>query len=171
MTYRFTTVSPASFSAPLIKRGETEFLQDTGGEFMKNPTLICLAMMVFTGCALAQQAINADQSENVPQPLGLRTVVGCLSKSGDTYVITGGAPGPKQFRIVSGDVSSLKRKIGHTIKVVGIVGKNDALANQDGLYNEGSTTGVGYLTIESQKLLEVYGNCSEAGKEWAGDHK
>jgi hypothetical protein len=138
---------------------------------MKHLTLIFLAMMAFAACALAQQAVSPNDSETVAQPLGLRTVVGCLSKTGDTYVITGGAPGPKQFRIVSGDVSSLKRKIGHTIKVVGIVGKNDALANQNDLYNEGSTTGVGYLTIEAQKISEVYGNCSEAGKEWAGDHK
>jgi hypothetical protein len=172
MAHRFTTVSPASFSAPLIEKGEIELLEDTKEEnFMKHLTLICFAMMAFTDCALAQQAVNASQSETVPQPLGLRTVVGCLSKTGDTYVITGGAPGPKQFRIVSGDVSWLKGKTGHTIKVVGIVGKNDALANQNGLYYEGSTTGVGYLTIEAQKISEVYGNCSEAGKEWAGDHR
>ncbi len=118
-----------------------------------------------------QEAMNANQSETVPQALGLRTVVGCLSMTAGTYVIAGGAPGPKQFRIVSGDVSSLKGKIGRTIKVVGIVGKNDALANQNGLYNEGTTTGVGYLTIEAQKISQVSVNCSEGGKEWAGDHK
>jgi hypothetical protein len=138
---------------------------------MKGITLVCSAVMVVTGWAVAQHALSANHSETVPQPLGLRTVVGCLSKTDDTYVIVGGAPGPKQFRIVSGDVSSLKGKIGHTIKVVGIVGKNDALANQNGLYNEGTTTGVGYLTIEAQKISQVYGNCSEPGKEWAGDHK
>jgi len=138
---------------------------------MKRLVFICFAMIAITGCTVAQEAMNTNQSETVPQPLGLRTVVGCLSKTAGTYVITGGAPGPKQFRIVSGDVSSLKGKIGHTIKVVGIVDKNDALANQNELYNEGSTTGVGYLTIEAQKISEVYGNCSEPGKEWAGDHK
>jgi hypothetical protein len=137
---------------------------------MKNISLICFAMMAVTGCALAQETMNPNQSEAVPQPTGLRTVVGCLSKTAGIYVITGGAPGPKQFRIMSGDVSPLKGKIGHTVKVVGIVGKNDALANQNDLYNEGSTTGVGYLTIEAEKIQEVYGNCSEAGKEWAGDH-
>jgi hypothetical protein len=138
---------------------------------MKRLLFICFAMIAISGLTVAQEAMNANQSEIVPQPLGLRTVVGCLSKTAGTYVITGGAPGPKQFRIVSGDASSLKGKIGHTIKVVGIVGKNDALANQNELYNEGSTTGAGYLTIDAQKLSEVYGNCSEPGKEWAGDHK
>ena len=137
---------------------------------MKNITLICFAMMAVIGCALAQETMNPNQSDAVPQPTGLRTVVGCLSRTTGTYVITGGAPGPKQFRIISGDVSHFKGKIGHTVKVVGIVGKNDALANQNELYNEGSTTGVGYLTIEAEKIQEVYGNCSEAGKEWAGDH-
>jgi hypothetical protein len=127
--------------------------------------------MAITGCALAQEAMNANRGETAPQALGLRTVVGCLSKTDGTYVITGGAPGPKQFRIVSGDTSFLKGKIGHTIKVVGMVGKNDALANQNDLYNEGSTTGAGYLTIAAQKISQVYGNCSEPGKEWAGDHK
>ena len=118
----------------------------------------------------SQEAMNANESETVPQALGLRTVVGCLSMTAGTYVVAGGAPRPKQFRIVSGDVSSLKGKIGRTIKVVGIVGKNDALANQNGLYNAGSTTGVGYLTIEAQKISEVSFGC-EGGKEWTGDHE
>jgi hypothetical protein len=138
---------------------------------MKHIVLICFVAIALTGCALAQNEMIANRSEMVAQPTGLRTVVGCLSKTGETYVITGGAPGPKQFRIVSGDVSSLKGKIGHTVEVVGIVGKNDALANQNGLYNEGTTTGVGYLTIDAQKIKQLYGNCSEPGKEWAGDHK
>lgn len=138
---------------------------------MKRLALICFTVAAITGCALAQESMNANEPETFPQPTGLRTVVGCLSKTAGTYVITGGAPGPKQFRIVSGDVSSLKGKIGHTIRVVGIVAKNDPLANQNGLYNEGTTTGVGYLTIDAQKTSEVYGNCSEAGKEWAGEHK
>jgi len=137
---------------------------------LKHFVLTCFATIAFTGCALAQKEMTAHRSDMVAQPTGLRTVVGCLSKTGKTYVITGGAPGPKQFRIVSGDVSSLKGKIGHTVEVVGIVGKNDALANQNEIYNEGTTTGVGYLTIDAQKIKQLYGNCSESGKEWAGDH-
>jgi hypothetical protein len=143
---------------------------------MKRLIRMCFAVAALSACALAQQSViapsvNDNRGENANNPLGLRTVVGCLSKTDGTYVITGGARGPKQFRILSGDVSSLKGKLGHTVKVVGVVAKNDALANQNGLYNEGSTTGAGYLTIEAQKISEVYGNCSEAGKEWAGDHK
>jgi hypothetical protein len=147
---------------------------------MKRFVAICFAMVFVAGGAVPQDSKNtnqvkeeqmaAEQQGDAHNPLGLRTVVGCLSKTAGTYVITGGAPGPKQFRIVSGDVSSLKEKLGYTIKVVGIVGRNDALANQNGLYNAGSTTGVGYLTIEAQKISQVYVNCSGIGKEWSGDH-
>jgi len=65
----------------------------------------------------------------------------------------------------------LKGKLGHTIKVVGIVGKNDALANQNGLYNSGSTTGVGYFTIDAQKIFDLHPNCSNSGGNWSGDHE
>lgn len=142
---------------------------------MRRPFGICLATLAISACALAQQpapqTANPDNSGTVPQHLGLETVEGCLSQTNGTYVITGGAPGPKQFRIISGDTSMLKHKIEHTIKVVGIVGKNDPAENQNGIYNEGSTSGVGYLTIQAQKIKEIYGNCSEAGKEWIGDHE
>jgi hypothetical protein len=138
---------------------------------MKSLILVCFGMIAATSGAFAQQAANDNRPETVHQDTGLRTVEGCLSKTAGTYVITGGAPGGKQFRITSGDVSSLKGKIGYTVKVVGIVNKNDALANQNEMYNEGTTTGVGYLTIEAQKIKIVHGNCSEAGKEWAGDHQ
>jgi len=137
---------------------------------MKSYALICFTALALAGAALAQKDMTDRSLGAVDQPTGLRTVVGCLSKTDKTYVITGGAPGPKQFRIVSGDIASLKGKIGHTIEVVGIVSKNDALANQNGIHNEGTTTGVGYLTLEVQKIKQLYGNCSEAGKEWAGDH-
>ena len=148
---------------------------------MKHLTLVCFATMFVTAVAVPRDSTNDSQVKAMQMAveregdahnlLGLRTVVGCLSKTAGTYVITGGAPGPKQFRIVSGDVSSLRGKLGYTIKVVGIIGKNDALANQNGLYNAGSTTGVGYLTIEAQKISQVYVNCSGIGKEWSGDQK
>ncbi len=99
---------------------------------MKSFTLICFATLALAGGTMAQKDMTDKSSGAVDQPTGLRTVVGCLSKTDKTYVITGGAPGSKQFRIVSGDVSSLKGKIGHTIEVVGTVSKNDALANRNG---------------------------------------
>jgi hypothetical protein len=86
-------------------------------------------------------------------------------------VITGVAPGPKQFRIIGGDTSMLKGKIGHTMRVVGLVSTNDPVENTITPPNEGTTTGVGYNTIVAQKIRQVYGNCSEAGKEYLGDHE
>jgi hypothetical protein len=134
-----------------------------------------LILVGLAGSALAQgvapQTANPNNAATVRQHLGLETVEGCLSRTAGGYVITGGAPGAKQFRIISGDTSMLKGKLQHTIKVVGIVGKNDPAENQNGIYNEGSTTGVGYLTIEAQKIKDVYGNCSESGKEWVEDHE
>lgn len=138
---------------------------------MKRFTLICFASLAVGGYAMAQEPTGAIAPENAPQELGLRTVVGCLARTGGKYVISGGEQGAKQYRITEGDVSSLKGKLGHTVKVVGIVGKNDALANQNGLYNSGSTTGVGYLTIDAQKISDLYPNCSNPGREWNGEHK
>lgn len=138
---------------------------------MKRFLLVFVATMAVSACAMAQEAVNTKESGAAPQELGLRTVVGCLSKAGKTYVITGGGPSPKQYRIVAGDVSALKGKLGHTVKVVGTLAKNDALANQNGLYNAGSTTGAGYLTIDAKEISVLYANCSNPGQEFGGQHK
>ena len=132
---------------------------------------IALATLALASLAAAQDysANNMDSPESSQKKLELRTVVGCLSRTADTYVITGGTPGPKQFRIVGGDTSPLKGKIGYTVKVVGMVGTSDPVEMMITPYNEGSTTGVTYNTVIAQKLKIVYGNCSEAGKEFAGD--
>jgi hypothetical protein len=132
---------------------------------------VALATIALATLAAAQDysANNAENPNSSQQRLELRTVVGCLSRTADTYVITGGAPGPKQFRIVGGDTSRLKGKIGYTVKVVGLVGTSDPVQMMITPYNEGSTTGVTYNTVIAQKLKIVHGNCSEAGKEYAGD--
>ncbi len=137
---------------------------------------IALATLALATIATAQDysansPASPDQSQkDQPQKnVELRTVVGCLSRTADTYVITGGAPGPKQFRIVGGDTSLLKGKIGYTVKVVGLVGTSDPVQMMITPYNEGSTTGVSYHTVVAQKVKIVYGNCSESGKEYAGD--
>jgi len=118
---------------------------------------------------VAQESNNGSESNQ--SKAELRTVIGCLSKTADTYVITGGAPGPKQFRIIEGDTSMLKGKIGQTVKVVGLVGKSGPTENVAPPYNEGSTTGVGYETIVAQKIKVLGGLCSDPGREYPGDHK
>ena len=140
---------------------------------MKIFTSFTVAVLLLAGIASAQESATnrGMSSESKQNKLELRTVVGCLSRTADTFVITGGAPGPKQFRIVGGDTSPLKGKIGQTVNVVGLVGTNDPVENMITPYNEGSTTGVGYNTIIAQKIKIVYRNCSEPGKEYPGDHQ
>jgi hypothetical protein len=120
----------------------------------------------------ANSAANASDSQTENnQKLELRTVEGCLSKTASTYVITGGGPGPKQFRIVDGDTSMLKGKIGQTVRVVGMVGQSDPVAVASPPFNEGSTTGAGYETIVARKIKIIGGLCSHPGQEWKGDHE
>jgi hypothetical protein len=70
-----------------------------------------------------------------------------------------GAP-VRQYRIVGGDTEALKGKLGHTVEVTGPVGQKESGATTNGLYNSGSTTGVGYNTITAQSVKEIYANCS-----------
>jgi hypothetical protein len=139
---------------------------------IKKKMYLVLATLSLAALASAQ-GYSANSSQGTPdssqKQLELRTVVGCLSRTDGTYVITGGAPGPKQFRIVGGDTSRLKGKIGYTVKVVGLVGTSDPVQMMITPFYEGSTTGVTYNTVIAQKLKVVHGNCSEAGKEYAGD--
>ena len=127
-------------------------------------------MAAFTGVVLAS-ARASDGPKPDDRKVEQHTVIGCLSKTDGTYVITGGGPGPKQFRIIGGDTSALKGKIGQTVRVVGLVGKSDPLENVAPPYNEGSTTGVGYDTIVAQKIKVMGGLCSNAGEEYYGDHE
>ncbi len=140
---------------------------------MKLAAAILFAALAMTTICSAQENMGTagGESENKPVPLEQRTVVGCLSKTANTYVITGGAPGPKQFRIVGGDTSILKGKIGQTVRVVGMVGESNPAKVASPPFNEGSTTGVGYNTIVAQKIKLVGGLCSNAGEEYQGDHK
>ncbi len=116
---------------------------------------------------LAASALAQDAQTSSSAPTNIRTVEGCLTKTNGQYVITGGAPGPKQFRIIGGDTSALKGQIERTVAVTGPVGVNDAEANMTEPYNEGTTTGVGWNTIIAQKVKVIHANCSEPGKESA----
>ena len=72
---------------------------------MKRAALFAIMALFLAAIAIAQDNTgnNSTSSESKHSKLELRTLVGCLSRTADTYVITGGAPGPKQFRIVGGD--------------------------------------------------------------------
>ncbi len=125
---------------------------------------ICVVALLAVGAVSQEKAIDAAPKSE------LRTVEGCLSRVGNTYVITAGGDGPRQFRITAGDTARLEGKLGFTVRVVGQVGESGPLDSVAPPYNEGSTTGVGYNTIVAQKTKEIHTNCSEPGKEWVGDH-
>lgn len=130
-----------------------------------------LIVCIFAAAGAAQTAAESDSAKTSDErKLELRTVVGCLSQTDETYVLTGGDPGAKQFRIVGGNVTPLKGKIGQTVKVVGLVGQSDPALDSAPPYNEGSTTGVGYETIVAQKIKILGGLCSRPGQEWKGEH-
>ncbi len=135
---------------------------------MNRITVFAFAILAAGTVASAQENAPTESAQPKPQ---VKTVVGCLSRSADTYVITGGAPGPQQFRITSGDTSSLKGKIGHTVKVVGAIGESDPAQVAAPPFNAGSTTGAGYKTIMAQRIEVVGSLCSNPGQEWDGDHK
>ncbi len=119
-----------------------------------------VVLLLASGVVIGQSTGNsAAQSTGNPAAPTVQTVRGCLSKTGNTYVLLGGTP-VRQYRIVGGDTEGLKHKLGHTVEVTGPVGEKESGATTDGLYNSGSTTGVGYSTITVQSLKEVFANCS-----------
>jgi hypothetical protein len=136
---------------------------------MKNLVLAMLAGLLSAGLAVAQERGMNNNGQDQAQKPELMTVVGCLSQSGHTYVITGGAPGPQQFRIVGGNTALLKGKVGQTVAVAGMVGQSNPAEDAAPPYHEGSTTGVGYETIVAQRVKIMGGNCSNPGQEWKGD--
>jgi hypothetical protein len=118
------------------------------------------------GCVIAKPSLASDNQAGVKQPLGLNTVIGCLSKGFEgEYNLTGGAPGPKMFRIISGETPEMKHWVGQDVEVLGMVGVGPA--HQQG---PGATTGVEYWTIKVEKAKELGGMCSNSGQEWQGDH-
>lgn len=124
---------------------------------MKHLIVICFVALTTACCAVAT---NANQAGSTSQGHKVQTIEGCLSKTGDIYIITGGTNTPREFRIDSNDTSWLNHQLGHTIKVVGTVTKNNPSANEKQPYNAGSTTGVGYLIVHAQKMTDVASTCS-----------
>lgn len=122
--------------------------------------ILCLAGM------MSAQESQENQAGAAPQVAGVRTVEGCLSTTNGIYTITGGGPGPKQYRIIGGDTSALRGKIEYTVRVTGTVAKNDPVENITTPYNEGTTTGAGWNTIRAQSVKVIHANCSEPGKEY-----
>lgn len=124
---------------------------------MLNVALCCLA----PGMAAAQNSNSANSNtlnDQGSQSANVQTVRGCLSQTGNTYVLLGGSP-LRQYRVTGGDTHALKHQLGHTIEISGPVGQVQSGASVNGTYGPGSTTGVGYDTIKADSVKEVFGNC------------
>lgn len=122
-------------------------------------TILNFALLLMAGALLAQNppSNRATGTERV-NPQNVETVKGCLSKSGNTYALLGGNP-IRQYRIIGGNVAALQGMQGHTVEVTGVVGEKISGASPNGMYNSGSTTGVGYDTITAESVKQIAANC------------
>lgn len=123
--------------------------------------ILNLAILLIAGMLVAQTAPSAKAANGTERvnPQNVETVKGCLSKSGNTYALLGGNP-VRQYRIVGGNIALLKGMEGHTVKITGVVGQKLSGASPNGMYNSGSTTGVGYDTITVEGVKPVAPTCS-----------
>jgi len=119
-----------------------------------------IGMLFLIPGALAAQNSNSGNSasQNAQNQRHVQTVRGCLSKTGNTYVLLGGTP-MRQFRIIGGDIAAFRGKQNQVVEVTGIVGVKESGAATDGNYGPGSTTGVGYDTIIAQSVRVVEDDC------------
>jgi len=129
-------------------------------------TLGWLAVMCPITAAQQNSMPASDQKAYQPQTaLVPRSIEGCLVNNGHRYILAVVGELPKQYRIISGDTTALRGKIGHTVQVNGDAGKSDPremILNYNMLE---ATTGVGYDTISAVSVKDVLPNCSFAGFE------
>jgi hypothetical protein len=118
-----------------------------------------LVFFIGSGMLIAAQNSNSGTaSVNSQKSKTVQTIHGCLTKSGNTYIILGGAP-MRQYRVIGGDLAALRGKENHTVEITGPVGQVKSGASPNGDYGPASTTGVGYDTIVSQRVKQLYPNC------------
>ena len=116
------------------------------------------------GSAGAQQnvapAVVSGEEAYQAQPATVpRSISGCL------YIVNVVGEMPKQYRVMGGDITPFRGKVGHTVVVSGQAGKSDPremILNYNML---DATTGVGYDTITAESVRDVLSNCSFAGFE------
>jgi hypothetical protein len=120
--------------------------------------------------AVAQQSSTAgnDLGGEAYQPdttKVARSISGCLVNNGHRYIVAVIGSMPKQYRVIGGDTSPLRGKIGHTVEIRGAAGKSDPrkiILNYNML---DATTGVGYDTISADSVQDLLPNCSFGGFE------
>jgi hypothetical protein len=117
-----------------------------------------LAQESAAGSAQSQQQLASGDHN-------YRRIEGCLAFNGVSYVLAVVSNGPKQYRVIGGDVTQLKGKVGHTMEIAGETGVNnpgEMMVNPD---MREATTGVGWYTIVADQVKEITSNCSYPGFE------
>jgi hypothetical protein len=125
---------------------------------------IFLNVVLFLACGVFVVAQNPNsrssgaQNSESSNTKSVQTVRGCLSKTGNTYVILGGTP-MRQYRIIGGDIAAFQGKQNKIVEVTGLIGQKESGAATNGQYGPGSTTGVDYDTIIAKSVKVVVDNC------------
>ncbi len=135
----------------------------------KKSLLLILGFTLSVSPGLAAQN-NVAANSSQPQPSAdeentFRRIEGCLAYNGVSYVLAVVSNGPKQYRVVGGDVDALHGKVGHTVEIDGPTGRNNPQAMIENWDQREATTGVGWYTITADRVQDVTSNCSYPGFE------
>jgi hypothetical protein len=137
------------------------------GEFtMCKRTTFCSVVLLLTVPAWSQQNLKSDQGQNVPSAERVpRRIEGCLGFNGVSYVLAVVSNGPKQYRVVGGNVERLRGELGHTVEIEGMTAPNDAREMAMNWDIREATTGVGWYNITAEQVRNITSNCSYPGFE------
>ncbi len=135
---------------------------------MKKTAILVLCFSLLPCLVLATEGNanpGANKQQEASQDLVHRSIEGCLAYNGVSYVVAVVSDGPKQYRVVGGDTALLRGKLGHTVEITGMGGKNNP---QEMIMNwdmREATTGVGWYTITADSVRDITSNCSSPGYE------
>ena len=121
--------------------------------------IVYLLTMTFTTAA-AQQQQTATSTENT-----FRRIEGCLAYNGVGYVLAVVSNGPKQYRVLGGEIDALRGKEGHTVEIDGPTARNNLQSMIENWDQRQATTGVGWYTITANRVRDITSNCSYPGFE------
>ncbi len=132
--------------------------------------ILCFVLSSFVPL-LSQEVSSQNQSSATEQQENtFRRVEGCLAYNGVSYVLAVVSNGPKQYRVVGGDVDALRGKVGHTVEIDGPTGRNNPQAMIENWDQREATTGVGWYTITADQVHDITSNCSYPGFEHPLSH-
>lgn len=131
----------------------------------------CFALSTVLGLAAqTNQAANPQSQNSADENNVDRHIEGCLAYNGVSYVLAVVSNGPKQYRVVGGDIEALHGKVGHTVEIDGPTGRNNPQAMVENWDQREATTGVGWYTITANQVHDVTSNCSYPGFEHPLSH-